>query len=172
MAESQTPVNATPTTVSSVSRNLTITAPTAPQEPVKTAPLDTILFNDEAVSIEIMADLIFEDIGGQELINIARNDTVNGQPVIYQPIKNLTSINQEYNPNNILPIQSTSDKYFQNFPIKFGPKIPTDPTGPNGEHVYINPSNGNLIIEAVNVDFDEQIEVEIATGGTIYREQL
>jgi len=59
-------------------------------DPVLTAPIDTILYNDDSLPIEIMTDLIFENIGGQELINIARNDTVNGQTIIYQPIKNLT----------------------------------------------------------------------------------
>ena len=33
-----------------------------PVNPVKTAPIDTVLFNDDSLSIEIMADLIFEDI--------------------------------------------------------------------------------------------------------------
>lgn len=165
-------VNATPITASSISSNMTITSPTAPQDPVKTAPIDTILFDNEDVGIQIMADLIFENIGGQELINIARNDTVNGQQVVYQPIKNLTSINQEYNPNNIVALQATSDKYFQNYTIKFESKVPTQPTGPGGKHVYINPENGSLVIEAINMNFDEQIEVEIATGGTIYRIEL
>ena len=57
---------------------------------------DLILFNNEAMPIELMTDLIFEDIGGHEIINIARTDTINGQTVIYQPIKNLTSIQQNY----------------------------------------------------------------------------
>ena len=165
-------IAATPVTASSISSSMTITSPTAPQEPVKTAPIDTILAEDENLNIQIMADLIFENIGGQELINIARNDTVAGQPVIYQPIKNLTSINQEYNPNNIVALQATSDKYFQNYTIKFDSKVPTKPTGPGGKHVYISPQNGNLVIEAINMNFDEQIEVEIATGGTIYRVEL
>jgi hypothetical protein len=86
--------------------------------PVRTAPIDTVLFNDDTVPIEIMADLIFENIGGQELIDIARNDIVNGQEVSYQPIKNLSSIQQQYNPNNIVSLQATADKYFNNFAIK------------------------------------------------------
>ena len=58
-----------------------------------------------------MSDLIFENIGGQELINIARTDTINGQKILYQPIKNINSINQEYGPNNIVGLQKTSDKF-------------------------------------------------------------
>jgi len=140
--------------------------------PVLTAPIDTILFNDETLPVEIMADLLFENIGGQELINIARNDTVNGQPVIYQPIKNLSTIQQQYNPNNIVSLQATSDKYFQNFSIKFETKVPEVGNGPNGEHVYIDPQTGDLIIEAVNIEDGEQIQVEITSSGTIYEAEL
>jgi alpha-L-arabinofuranosidase len=140
--------------------------------PVLTAPIDTILFNDDSVPIEIMSDLIFENIGGQELINIARNDTVNGQTILYQPIKNLTAVQQQYNPNNIVSLQATSDKYFQNFSIKFDEKVPTEGTGPGGSHVYIDPETGELVVEAVNLAEDEQIEVEITISGTIYEADI
>jgi hypothetical protein len=140
--------------------------------PVLTAPIDTILFNDETLPIEIMADLLFENIGGQELINIARNDTVNGQEVIYQPIKNLSTIQQQYNPNNIVSLQATSDKYFQNFTIKFDSKVPNVGNGPNGEHVYIDPETGDLVIEVVNIEEGEQVQVEITSSGTIYEAEL
>ena len=74
---------------------------------VKTATPDIILFDDRSLSTESMADLIFENIGGQELINISRNDTINGQEISYQPIKNVKLLQQSYNPNNILGIQKT-----------------------------------------------------------------
>ena len=62
------------------------------QNSVKTAPIDTVLFDDGSVAIEAMTDIIFENIGGHDLINIARNDTINGQSVSYNVIKNLTKI--------------------------------------------------------------------------------
>lgn len=143
-----------------------------PPPPVKTAPIDTVLFDDEGTPIEVMTDLIFENIGGHELINIARNDIVNGQQVSYQPIKNLSSIQQQYNPNNIVSLQSTSDKYFANFSIKLENKVPQPGTGPNGAHVYLDDNTGNMIIEAINLEIDEQIEVEITTSGTIYEAEF
>ena len=158
-------VPATPTTIAAA-----IIAP--PPPPVKTAPIDTVLFDDEGMDIEVIKDLIFEDIGGHELINIARNDIVNGQQVSYQPIKNLSSIQQQYNPNNILSLQSTSDKYFANFSIKLENKIPDPGTGPSGAYVYLDNDTGDLIIEAINLETDEQIQVEITTSGTIYEAEF
>ncbi len=140
---------------------------------IKTAPIDTILFDDESVPVEIITDLVFEDIGGQEIINIARNDIINGQKISYSPIKNIASVQQQYNPNNILSIFGTSDKYFSNFSIKFENKVVAegDGSGPNGEYVYIN-SDGDLIVEVKNVEADEQIEVQVGLGGTIYTSEF
>jgi hypothetical protein len=156
-------VSATPQTPASTSVSNKM-----PANPVKTAPIDTVLFNDDSMSIEIMADLIFEDIGGHELINIARNDIINGQQISYNPIKNLGLIQQKYNPNNILGLQATSEKYFANFPIKFEEKVPVEGNGPNGSNVYFDDVTGDLIIEGVNLNKDELFEVEVSLNGTIY----
>lgn len=145
---------------------------TPPPPPAKTAPIDTVLFNDELVPIEVMTDLIFENIGGQELINIARNDIVNGQEISYSPIKNLISIQQQYNPNNIVSLQSTSDKYFANYSIKLEDKIPNVGSGTNGKNVYIDETTGDLIIEMVNIASDEQVDLQIAISGTIYEADI
>jgi hypothetical protein len=161
-----TTISPTPPAVSSV---LPVTSVSSQ---VKVAGKDIILFDEGSMPIDLMADLIFEDIGGQELISIARRDTVNGQKISYQPIKNLSSIEQQYNANNLINLQSTSDKYFSNFPIKLDDKIPNNPTGPNDDYVYIDPTTGDLIIETVNLEQDEQIEIQIATGGTIYEVNL
>jgi hypothetical protein len=156
-------VSAVPQTPSSTSVTSTI-----PPKPTKTAPIDTILFDDQSISPEIMADLVFEDIGGHELLSISRNDIINGQPVSYSPIKNLGLVQQRYNPNNILGLQSTSDKYFANFAIKFDEKVPLQGNGVNGLNVYIEEATGDLIIETINMNSDEQIEVQVAINGTIY----
>jgi hypothetical protein len=163
-----TPVAATPptptiTATSSVIKTIT--------NPIKTATPDIVLFDDSSIPIEIMADLIFENIGGQELISIARTDTINGQKISYQPIKNLVSINQEYNPNNIVGLQKTSDKFFSGFAIKLENRTPSESTSSDNNPVYINPE-GNLVIESINLNSDEQIEIEIALSGTIYETEI
>jgi hypothetical protein len=142
-----------------------------PPPPIKTATPDIILFDEEAVPIEVMSDLIFENIGGQELISIVRSDIVNGQKIIYQPIKNLPSIQQQYNPNNILGLQQTSDKYFAGFSIKLEEKIPNQGNGIDGKNVYLE-ENGDLIIEFVNLNDDEEVETQITLNGTIYEANL
>ena len=144
---------------------------TAPPPPIKTATLDIILFDEESVPTDGMFDQIFENIGGQELISITRSDIVNGQKISYQPIKNLSAIQQRYNPNNILSLQQTADKFFAGFSIKLEDKIPEIGNGANGENVYLNAS-GDLVIEFININADEQVETLISSSGTIYEADL
>jgi len=155
------PVPSTPTIVASSSSN-----------GVKIPTTDIIMYNDESTPIEVMSDLIFEDIGGQEIINIARNDLVNGQKVIYQPIKNLTSLAFQYNPQNILGLQDTAEAYFRKFSIKLENTIPDVGTGPNGETVYIDAATGNLIINVINLGTDEQVEVEVLKTGAVFNDTI
>jgi hypothetical protein len=155
-------VDSTPNTPSSVGSN---------NSEVKVATPDIILFNDDAMPIDIIPDLIFEDIGGQELINLSRNDIINGITVAYQPIKNLSAIYQQYNSKNIIDIQNTSDTYFKNFSIKFESKIPIVGSGPSGQTCYID-SSGNLIIEVANLEADEQVEIQFLIDGHFFNDTI
>lgn len=150
----------------SPSPTTTVSQPTNP--PVKSATPEIILFDESVVPVEIMADLIFENIGGQELLSIARHDTINGEFISNQLIKNMTRLNQEYGSRNILGAQSTSDKFFSNYSIKLESKIPNSGSGLNGSNVYVDSTNGDLVVEVINMAPDEQVEIQITLNGTIY----
>jgi hypothetical protein len=139
----------------------------SPTPAVKSAPIDTVVFIDEAFSSELMVDLLFEDIGGQELLTVARTDTVNGQNVVYQPIKNLGILRDTYNPTKLLKLQDTSDKYFANFIINLRDKIPNVGSGENGVNYYLDLATASGVIELINMKIDEQVEIQIASAGII-----
>jgi hypothetical protein len=125
---------------------------------IKQAPIDTVVFNEDTVSIQQLTDLLYEQIGGMELINIAREDTVSGQDVIYSPISNIGSIWGQFNPNNVIAVGSSFDTFFSRFAIDLilrGMNIP-----------YFN-EDGDLIIEIDDVLSDEEIHYQIASSGTI-----
>jgi hypothetical protein len=152
--------------------NLPIPNASTASDGVLAASKDIFVITDESLPIEIMTDLVFEDIGGQEIINISRSDIVSGQNVIYQPIKNLTLLNYQYNPQNIISLQDTLESYFKKFPIQLDKKIPTVGTGGNNETAYIDSDTGNLIINVVNLEKDEQVEVQILNGGDIFNDTI
>lgn len=159
------PVSATPITFSDISSD---PPPTIEEDPpIKSAPIDTVVFVDEAFSAEFVADILFEQIGGQEILSIARGDTVNGQKVIYQPIKNLGILQETYNPTSLLRLQGTSDRFFSNFLIDLRTKIPKRGSGLNGANYFLDLTTGNGVIELVNVKSDEQVQVQIISNGII-----
>ena len=138
---------------------------------VKPATIDLIL-DDESVPIELMTNLIFENIGGQELISISRTDLLNGQDVAYQPITNISKIALQYNSKNLVPISGSADQIFKNFQISLDEKMPLDEV-----LAYIDPDTGDLIINLQNIDDDEDIEIQVARNltafdDTIYTEQI
>jgi hypothetical protein len=143
-------------------------SPSSPP-PVKSAPIDTVVFSDEAFAEEFLTDVLFEDVVGLELLTLARNDTVNGQEVIYQPIKNLGLLQGIYNPTSILGLSQTSASIFASFSIKLNEKIPSTNTSENGKNYYVDEATGDIIVELVNILNDEQVEVQIAVSGTIDR---
>ena len=152
---------------------------------IKIATPDLIIKDSEIMSIEIMTDLIFEDIGGQELATISRHDLVNGQKVVYAPIKNLTDLYLQYNPNNILRLQQ-SDSYFKSLSIAIMDHLPVCGNGydivenplepdktkwikvPNCKSIYVDPISGDLIINLVNLKDGVQAEVQLLTSGEVY----
>lgn len=142
---------------------------------IRIADPDIIIFDPDLVPIEVMTDLVFENIGGQEIINIARTDLVNGQDVIHSPIKNLAQVFLRYNPQNILALQDTSDSIFNGFPIKYADHVPSVGSGPNGNYVYIDQTTGDIVVEAINLRPGYQIEIQVASSintldDTIYIE--
>jgi hypothetical protein len=97
---------------------------------IKVATPDLILFNEEGIPVEMITDLLFERIGGQEIINIARNDIVNGQRISYRLIGNTSTIQSLYNPRNIFQVTGTSEEFFKNFAIRFDRYVPANGTAP------------------------------------------
>jgi hypothetical protein len=126
---------------------------------------------EDASLLEFLTELSFESLGGQELINISRHDLVDGQKVVYTPIKNLSSIRSQYNPANILSLQGSSDVTFKNFAIRLEDYLVYDGTGPGGEAIYMD-SDGNIVLNFINIPDSYQVQVELIRKGTVLNDTI
>jgi hypothetical protein len=143
---------------------------------VKQADPSIIQYNEQNVPKELLSYLLYEDVSGTELINISRHDTINGQQIEYSLIKNLSVLNNTFNPNNILAGQAGYASYLNQYSIDLPGKIPSyrasyiDNQGNEIEDdinvVYLD--NGDLVIEFQKINDDEFAEIQISTNGTIY----
>ena len=149
-------------------------APSAPTAEVKAATPD-ILIDPGTVPLELMQDLLFENIGGQEILMVSRHDTIIGQPVAYQPIKNLNEISLQYNSDNIVFMPESIKNYFKNFNISLQNNVPVVEEG--GEEIDLSPntyssSNGSLVLEFKNLGQNQQIEVQVLDKSALFDDTI
>ncbi len=126
----------------------------------------------DPIAYEAMFEIIFQDIGGQELINISRADAINGQNIMYSIVKNLKNLMLEYNSNNIIKLGGTSDVLFKNFSIRLEDRLPKYGLGANGTNVYIEDGTGNIVINLINIEDEEQVEIEIINQGGYFDDTI
>lgn len=138
---------------------------------VKAATPDLIVRDKNGQPIEYLTDLLYEQVGGQEILSISRAELINGQNVIYSPIKNLSSISSRYSPQNIFYLTGTWEEYFSNFAIKLEAYVPDIGSGPEGETIYIEqtgPTSANLIIEFQDLPKGLEVEVQTAFSADLF----
>lgn len=179
-----TPANFLPFTPSpapaSVSPTPSVPAPTPTikDTSTKSASPDIILEDEASSMIDVILSLTLEKIGGQELINIARHDTVNGQNIIYQPIKNISDVAIAYNPQNMISFPDSSDNYFKSFPIKLEAHIPQyeglvfSDLLSRDNNVFFDAVNNNIIIENINMKRDYDLEIQMLSSGKVFNDTI
>jgi hypothetical protein len=164
LPQTTSPVDATENPVVSATPESPSPGVTSEAESVKTykpATPDLIQLQEDEFPVEIITDLLFEDIGGTEILNLARHDLVSGIDIKYQQISNLSKIETVYGGANLVALQNTSEQVFSKYPLRryqFIPTVTDDPSGLNS-HVYLDAA-GDLVIELINIDNSYQIEVE------------
>jgi hypothetical protein len=135
----------------------------------KTPTRDVVTFVESNFSAEGIANLLFEQIGGIELISMVRRDTVEGQNPYYTVISNLSNIKKEFDPTQIISRQKPNQSFFDIYSIDINSKIPNDLylERNNLTNFFYTDTNGDFVIELDNMLVDEVVELEIAQGGTI-----
>lgn len=141
---------------------------TSPKDPVKYATPSDVLIDTNDLPIELILKLTLEKIGGLELISLVRHDTVNGQNIVYRPIKNVSQLAIEYNPQNMVKMPDSADSYFKNFAIKLENHIQQETNELPPLVAYIDPVTENVIIETTNVKADYEIEVQMVSSGKVF----
>jgi hypothetical protein len=135
----------------------------------KTPARDVVNFSRVQFSIEGISNILFEQIGGIELISMVRRDTVEGQNPYYTVISNLSNIKKEFDPTQIISRQKPNQSFFDIYSIDINTKIPNDLylERNNLTNFFYTDTNGDFVIELDNMLVDEVVELEIAQGGTI-----
>ena len=131
---------------------------------VKVATKELFNLGDPPNNPNTLVDLYLEDMGGQDIINITRTDTVNGISIANNKIVNLTNINDKHNSLNIIPLNNPESEYFASFQLDLLSYIP-DPAFDlttyltNTGTTYYVDILGNITFYFINLN-NEEVEVQ------------
>lgn len=131
---------------------------------VKSADPDIVLVSPDTLPGDIQAELILQAIGGTELIQIIRNDMVNGQSVIYKPIFNMDSFASQFSPTLITGAAPNLRGYKAKFIIQSDSliDIQEDTSGP----IYsANDSNNkpSIFVELNNITDNDIVQIALTS---------
>ena len=122
---------------------------------VKISAVNVINRNYEATSVDQMERLYFQNVGGTEILSVARHDTVGGEEVVFNNVDNIFELRSQFNPLNIL-MTTNINSLFSEYGVDIGTKI-----GALDETFSMN-VDGGIDIEVFNVNRDEYVQVQIA----------
>jgi len=139
-------------------------------------------------NVEHIQKILFENLSAIELSKIERHDTIQGIDQKYSIISNLSEITKKYEIIKQLTIMDKFKPLTSIYTINIQDKIPQEDyillenlsstyqyLDENNEVVtrekgyYYIDTNGDLVIELINLERNQQVEVLIDTNGTIYK---
>ena len=103
-----------------------------------------------------MEKLYFQNVGGTEILTVARHDNVNGQEVPLSYLDNLKQLNTEFNPLNILTTENIYN-HFNRFAIDMTQRIDSV-----NRAVAIDAEGSNIVITLDEIQADEYVQIQVA----------
>ena len=140
------------------------------------------------LSPEHIQKILFENVSAIELSIVERHDTIEGINQKYSIISNLSEIRKKYNAEKQLSNMDKLKPLTSIYAINIEDKIPKEDyiklEGLELEYKYLDENNqivdrqkgyyyidtnGDLVIELINLERSQEVEVYIDTNGTIYK---
>jgi hypothetical protein len=124
-----------------------------------------LFIETQNVPVDYMVGAIFNDIGGQEMINSSPAEMLTSDTML--PISNISDINNRYSSVNVLPLTDGILNNLNKYDIVLSDyQLPEDDTSntylvQQNPRVYIDADFKNIIIELNDIFKDEVVEVEI-----------
>ena len=127
--------------------------------PVKIPEANIVTWNSNPVDADTLERLYFEDVGGTEILAVARHDTVGGEPVATTPIANLESIQLQFNPLNILT-STKAQQLFNQFSIDIDTHLYD-----SSNAVSLSDDEQWLVIQLDDLNEDEYVQIQVSGEG-------
>lgn len=122
---------------------------------------------NDSIPESVMEYLLFEQVGGQELLSISRSDTLDGTNPSYSIISNLVDLKFQYAPSNIISLPNSLPDIFKKYSIVLENYVPEVSVAQgDSPNAYIDEDLANsLVLEFKNIQPNQQIELQIMGSG-------
>jgi len=117
-----------------------------------------LFIDTTAPSEEFMTNIIFEEIGGDEVLDTQNhNFLVNPDK---SNILNIATILEVTSPKSLFKSSNIYGSTFDQFQIELSDKVPKVGNAQNNGNVYFSSDMKAILIEFINLSDDEEIEVQ------------
>jgi hypothetical protein len=130
-----------------------------PYTTVKIENTNIINWKNPQVSSNFIEELYFQDIGGTEILRVARHDTINGENIKWQPIGNVDELANEFNPQNILT-NTTMSGMLNFYALDIENNISN-----LGDALTFDNTKQELVIQLDDIKPDQYVQVMITKDG-------
>ncbi len=130
--------------------------------PVKIPEANIVTWNSNPVDADTLERLYFENVGGTEILAVARHDTVGGEPVATTPIANLESIQLQFNPLNILT-STKAQQLFNQFSIDIDTHMYD-----SSNAVSLSDDKQWIVIQLDYLNADEYVQIQVSGDDDEY----
>lgn len=142
----------------------------------KTGDPQFFVLTDSAFTVEDLENAIWQNIGGHEIISLARRDLVDGQNLDYKLINNLKDLQEEYNPKTIFPIEDIITKYFDRFGLKFENFLPSSEALSRIDDGIDQPvvldDDNNIVVYVKNIKENQEVEIQVLGSEALLRDTI
>jgi hypothetical protein len=147
--------------------------------PIKVATPDLLFpLRETGIDADSMEDLLFENIGGQEILNLTNTDFRKEIDIEYQPVKNLRDIYLDHSPDSLVGFSDESEAYFSNFAINLDDYFIDEYLIANNGYVIserkrlaitgaVNGNPASAPFETSEVSYDTNIDHGFKIGDTV-----
>lgn len=143
---------------------------------IKLATDNLLTFKPEIIDAESTANMLFQSIGGVEILEYSRSDMVydiDNQALAYQPLSDLSILQSKYSPKSLSGLQDAIGDSLNAYPLdisKYVPLVPTKSFYVYMEDTISSPNLDNLVIEVINITdkTQETVQVEVMNSSEIY----
>ena len=108
----------------------------------------------DQASVEQLEKMYFQDIGGTEILSVARHDNINGESTAYHEVANVEEIQRQFNSQNLM-LNNDIRSIFNKFAIDMSKRIPD-------LQAAVSSDADAFVVYLSDVKEDEYVQLEVA----------